>query len=86
MTVLKQACVDIANNPHVMTFSDIATAASKGAILGAKVNNALTGAVLGVTLEASKRALLMSEEMLRYLDQEKTVKEIKKSRLHMRAD
>lgn len=81
MTVFKQACKDLANNPHVMTFSDIASAASNGAVLGAKVNNALAGAVLGVTLEASKRALLMSEEMLRQLQQEKSVKHNKKPRL-----
>lgn len=82
MDPIKELCQAMAANPHVMTFSDIAKAAGKGAAVVQKSSQPyapLFGAILGVSLEASNRALLMSKELLEELgSEEQTEKKTKK--------
>ncbi len=73
MDTLKELCQAMAANPHIMKFSDIAKAAGSGAAMAqksAQPQAPLIGAVLGVSIEASKRALVMSEELLQQYSEE----------------
>jgi len=66
MEPLKELCREMARDPDIMTFSDIANAASRGAVAGHKAQipgGALTGAVLGVSLEASRRVVIITEKI-----------------------
>ena len=67
MSKIKEICADMAKVRHVMTFSDIAQSLTNGAVLGQKVNQPLAGAILNLSLDASKRALLISEELIEEL-------------------
>lgn len=64
MSKINEICADVARVRHVMTFSDIAQSLTKGAMLGQKLNQPLVGAVLNLSMDASKRALLITEELL----------------------
>lgn len=70
MDKINELCQHTANNKHIMTFSDIGVALAKGAVAGQKTGNpdgALLGAVLNLSLEAGKRAVLISKDMAKEL-------------------
>lgn len=64
----------MAQDPRILTFSDIGTAAVKGAMAGQKVNNPLAGAVISVSIVASERALQISEDLMQELKAHKPPK------------
>jgi len=67
MDKLEQLCQNMARDPDIMTFSDLAKAAAQGAIAGQKLNlpgGALTGAVMGVSVEATKRVVRISDRII----------------------
>lgn len=64
--LLKQLCQEMAKNPHIMTKDDFVRAAALG-VCGNKLNDPLLGAVLGVSIEASRRAGLLARELLQKL-------------------
>ncbi len=71
MEHFKQLCRDMSENPHIMTFSDIAHAAASGVAVGQKAKvDPVTSAVLGVSLEAGRRAVRMTEELIEELARE----------------
>ncbi len=67
MEQFKQLCRDLAENPDVMKWPDIAAAAGNGAAIGARIQQPFIGAIAGVAYEAAKRAVTMSEKMLQQL-------------------
>jgi hypothetical protein len=65
MGVFKNFCRDVAAIPKILTFSDIAKAASSGAASWQNTpGGAWVGAILGVSIEASKRALEVSTGLM----------------------
>lgn len=65
MDFFKELCVSMARDPDIMTFSDIATAASKGVVAGQKTTaGPVVGAFIGVSFEASKRAATMTLKLI----------------------
>lgn len=65
MGLFKNLCRDIAAIPKILTFSDIAKAASNGASCWQNTpGGAWVGAILGVSVEASKRALEISTGLM----------------------
>lgn len=80
MASIKKICQEMAATPQILTFSEIAQAAANGAVLGQKVNSPLIGAVLGVSLEAGKRAVLITEELLQQMHQDPKPKNPKKTK------
>ncbi len=65
MNVFKKLCRDIAAIPKILTFSDIAKAAASGASSWQNTpGGAWVGAILGVSVEASKRALEISSDLI----------------------
>jgi hypothetical protein len=65
MGVFKNFCRDVAAIPKILTFSDIAKAASSGAASWQNTpGGAWVGAILGVSIEASKRALEVSNNLM----------------------
>ncbi len=65
MGFFKNLCKDIVAIPKILTFSDIAKAASVGASSWQNTpGGAWVGAVLGVSIEASKRALEISNGLM----------------------
>lgn len=65
MGIFKNLCRDIAAIPKVLTFSDIATAASNGASSWQNTpGGAWVGAILGVSIEASKRTFEISTDLM----------------------
>lgn len=65
MGLFKNLCRDIASVPKVLTFSDIAKAASNGAASWQNTpGGAWVGAILGISMEASKRALEVSTNLM----------------------
>lgn len=65
MGLFKNLCRDIAAIPKILTFSDIAKAASNGASSWQNTpGGAWVGAILGVSMEASKRALEVSTSLM----------------------
>lgn len=64
---IKDICTDMKNIKHIMTFSDIAQALANGAVIGQKANAPLSGAVLNLSAEAGKRAVRISEDLLKKL-------------------
>lgn len=71
MPDIAQLCRQMAQEPKILSFSEIAKAAADGALIGQKVNNPLIGAVLGVSLQAGHRAVAMTEELLAQLQDTK---------------
>lgn len=66
MEPLKELCREMARDPDIMTFSDIAKAAANGAVAGHKAQipgGALSGAILGVSFEASKRVVIITRKI-----------------------
>lgn len=74
MSFIKDLCRDMAQDSRILTFSDIGSAAAKGALAGQKVNNPLAGAVIGVSIIASKRAVQISNELMHELKTRKPLK------------
>lgn len=68
MDPVKTICQQMARDDRIMTFSDMAHAAATGA--AASKNNPVIGAVLGVSLEASKRAIHITEDLIRDIAQQ----------------
>lgn len=65
MGAFKKLCRDIAAIPKILTFSDIAKAAANGASSWQNSpGSAWVGAILGVSMEASKRALEISTDLM----------------------
>lgn len=62
MEKIKQVCRDMSKVKQIMTFSDIAHHLAIGALTKSK--DPLPGAVLNLSLEASKRILALSQELL----------------------
>jgi len=71
--LLQQLCQEMARNPHIMTKEDIVQAAIAGATWGQDINQPLLGAVLGVSVEASRRAGLLAKDLIQDLSSKKTV-------------
>ncbi len=74
MGKLRDLCTEVKQTKHVMTFTDIAQALANGAAMGEKVHDPLSGAVLNLSLEAGKRAVCITEELLKDLAKKKPVK------------
>lgn len=77
---IKQLCAYITAEPNVLTFTDIARAASEGAAAWpGRPRDAWAGALLGISLEASKRVVKITEGFILTLEAEKTGKTTKPS-------
>lgn len=74
MTFIKDLCHDMAQDPRILTFSDIGVAAAKGAIAGQKVNSPLAGAVISVSIVAGERAVQISKDLMQELKAHKPPK------------
>jgi hypothetical protein len=74
MAFIKQLCQEMAGDPRILTFTEIGKAAAKGALAGQKVNNALAGAVIGVSIIATERAWQISKELVNDLKHSKALK------------
>jgi hypothetical protein len=68
MDQLEKICLEMAQNPHIMTFSDIGKALAKGVAVGHKSGvpgGVVIGAALSLSIEASMRVDLMLQDTLR---------------------
>lgn len=63
MTTVRNLCQYMASDQRIMTFSDLAHAAANG--VAASRDNPVFGALLGVSLEAGKRAVQMTRDLMR---------------------
>jgi hypothetical protein len=71
MDKLAQICRDAAQYEHIMTFSEIGQAISRGAIAGHKAKipgGALTGAVVGLCVETGGKVVLITQDLLTRLE------------------
>lgn len=74
MGLFKDICRDVAALPKILTFSDIAKAASNGASCWQNTpGGAWVGAILGVTMEASKRVQQVSHDLMAKADNKPAV-------------
>ncbi len=78
MEEFKKLCREMAEKQCALSFTELADAAVKGATVGQETKQpyaAATGAVLGVAVAASARALKISEKMLHELHNKELAKE-----------
>lgn len=72
MPFINELCQAMANNPNVLTFSEIATALAQGAAVGQKSNmpgGAVIGASASLSLAAGKKVIALSKSLLEDLEQ-----------------
>lgn len=64
MQKFKQVCREMAADQRILTFSQLAKAATEGALVGQKINSPVIGAVLGMSLQAGKQAVYITQDLL----------------------